>query len=46
MEPKKAELEAIGLLWNPGKPLPNMAEAKAMYQTVLRKKKYRQLQKG
>ena len=35
MKPKKAELEAMWLLRNPGKPLPNTAEAKAMYQKCL-----------
>ena len=39
MEPKKVELEAMWLLRNPGKPLPNTAEAKAMYQKCLAEEK-------
>ena len=39
MEPEKAELEAMWLLRNPGKPLPNSDEAKAMYQKYLAEEK-------
>ena len=39
MEPEKAELEAMWLLWNPGKPLLNSDEAKAVYQKYLMEEK-------
>ena len=38
-EPEKVELETMWLLRNPGKPLPNKAEAKAMYQKCLAEEK-------